>query len=240
MKNKVQRETFRRNSGMKQLFLFAIVFLPCMFVGFSGCSGKHPEEIRVACVGDSITYGEGLRDRVVSNYPAQLQKMLGNRWDVRNFGVSNTGILRKGDVPYWDKYEFKAAQGFNPNIVIIMLGTNDIKPENWKYKKDFIADYKSMITQFKALPSKPVVIVCSPVPLFKVIAGLNNALVKDALFPRIHNVASDEAVQFVDLYSVFEDRRSLFPDGIHPDNEGAGLIAQELYQVLISWKKAHK
>ena len=96
-------------------------------------------KIRLACVGDSITYGSGLSEREVNSYPAVLQKLLGEGYDVKNFGVSGATLLKSGDKPYWKQSEFKSATAFNPNIVVIKLGTNDTKPQNWSHKEEFAA-----------------------------------------------------------------------------------------------------
>ena len=83
------------------------------------------DTIRIACVGDSITYGAGIKDRKNMNYPVQLGKMLGQKYEVKNFGNSGSTMLKKGDKPFWKQREYKAALDFNPNIVVIKLGTND-------------------------------------------------------------------------------------------------------------------
>ena len=58
---------------------------------------------RVACVGDSITYGSGIADRAHDSYPAQLEQILkqyDTAWEVDNFGVSGATLLTNGDLPY--------------------------------------------------------------------------------------------------------------------------------------------
>jgi len=90
-------------------------------------STLHAEDvIRIACVGDSITYGAGIKGRVTKSYPAQLQELLGATYNVGNFGVSGRTLLKKGDKPYWENKAYKNALDFKPDIVIIKLGTNDI------------------------------------------------------------------------------------------------------------------
>src|SRR4051812_7771397 len=91
---------------------------------------KPDGKIKVACVGDSITFGAGIKDRDKNSYPAQLQGLLGSGYEVKNFGVSGATLLKEGDKPYWKEKAFEAAKKFEPNIVIIKLGTNDSKPQN--------------------------------------------------------------------------------------------------------------
>jgi lysophospholipase L1-like esterase len=90
--------------------------------------------IKVACVGDSITHGAGVEEREKNNYPKQLGELLGNRFEVRNFGRSGATLSRVGDLPYASTDEFKAAIAWQPDMVIIKLGTNDTKPRTGKTK----------------------------------------------------------------------------------------------------------
>src|SRR5271168_4090727 len=104
------------------------------------------DPIRVACVGDSITFGAGVTKGWP--YPAQLGRMLGSGYDVRNFGVSGATLLRAGDKPYDKQKAFPAALAFKPDIVILMLGTNDTKPQNWgPHAAEFDADYRWLVGQ---------------------------------------------------------------------------------------------
>ena len=112
----------------------------------------------VACVGDSITYGAGISNRTYNSYPAQLGRMLqkfDSRWGTRNFGVSGATLLRNGDLPYIRQGAYSQALAAEPDAVIIKLGTNDSKPQNWALKEDFISDYLFLIDSFAELPSKP-------------------------------------------------------------------------------------
>ena len=124
--------------------------------------GEYGETIRVACVGDSITYGASIKDRANNNYPVVLGRSLGQGFVVRNFGVSGATLLKKGDFSYWGRPEFGLATQFNPHVVVIKLGTNDTKPQNWKHADDYTVDYEAMIDHFAALPAKPKIWLCSP------------------------------------------------------------------------------
>jgi lysophospholipase L1-like esterase len=142
-----------------------------LFVVLVVCGAAETVHARlVACVGDSITYGSGISDRTKDSYPAQLQGILQQydlAWEVRNFGVSGATLLSKGDKPYIRETAYSDARASNPDIVIIKLGTNDSKPQNWQYKADFVTDYENMIDAFRTLPSRPQVWICRPVPAVK-------------------------------------------------------------------------
>ena len=90
------------------------------------CSAVHAKPqnkptIRVACVCNSITYGTGIEDREHFSYPVQLQKMLGDKYVVGNFGKPGATLLRHGHRPYFEQNEFKEAMRFKGDIVVIHL-----------------------------------------------------------------------------------------------------------------------
>ena len=85
--------------------------------------------IRVACVGDSITFGAGIKDRKNNSYPVQLGKILGDGWEVINCGVSARTMLKKGDFPYWNERAFTDVLSFNPNTIIITYHVTITKKE---------------------------------------------------------------------------------------------------------------
>jgi acyl-CoA thioesterase-1 len=190
----------------------------------------------VACVGDSITYGAGIANRARDSYPAQLQQILRQYdalWEVQNFGVSGATLLSKGDLPYVRQTAFGNAQACNPDIVIIKLGTNDSKPQNWQYKGEFISDYEKMIDVFRSLPSQPQVWICKPVPAFYVSFSIRPEVIHDEILPMIDQISREKNAPVIDLYAALADYGSLFPDGIHPNAEGAGLMAQTIAPCLL-------
>jgi lysophospholipase L1-like esterase/pimeloyl-ACP methyl ester carboxylesterase len=187
---------------------------------------------RVACVGASITFGAGLSERESNCYPARLQAILGNDWDVRNFGVNGRTMLKNGDYPYWDNQAFKDACNFNPDVVVIDLGGNDSKSQNWRFKAEFASDARAMISAFRALPAHPRVIVCVPMPAFKVMWGIDDEVITRQLTPMLRQVAYEEGVELVDLHTAFIDKEAWFPDNIHPNKEGAALMARVIGSVI--------
>lgn len=147
--------------------------LPLLLLSLSLALTSHADPIRIACVGDSITFGAAVKDRGKNCYPAVLQRSLGDGYQVRNFGVNGATMLKKGDKPYWNLKAYKDALAFNPQIVFIKLGTNDSKPQNWKHKADYGKDYAEMIDSFLALEAKPRVILLLPVPAVELKWGIN-------------------------------------------------------------------
>lgn len=193
--------------------------------------GKYKAPIRLACVGDSITAGVGAGRG--KSWPDQVRGMLGEKWNVKNFGVSAKTLMNSGDGPYQKHGAFKNAKGFNPDVVVIMLGTNDTKPQNWKhFKKDFEADYKDMAKQFAELPAKPRIFVCYPPYVAKKGNwGINEPNVLEEI-PVIAKVAKDMKLGVVDVHGATNGKDALFPDNVHPNADGARLIAAAVYKSL--------
>lgn len=187
------------------------------------------QKIKVACIGNSITEGHGLGD---STYPAHLQRLLGDKYEVRNFGRGGRTLLKKGDYPYWNETTFTDAKSWEPNIVIIKLGTNDSKPHNWKYGNEFYADYAAFVNEFRQLASKPKIYVCHPVPVFKDNFGIREAVVKDEIIPIVKKLAKAEKLKVIDLYTALKPYGSHFPDGVHPDKVGATIMANTIYKAI--------
>jgi len=186
--------------------------------------------IRVACVGDSITQGAGTKPG--KSYPSQLQAILGDKWQVKNFGVGGRTLLKKGDHPYWVEKAFKNAQDFKPNVVIIMLGTNDTKPQNWAHRDEFYADYKELVETFKNLPGKPRVFICLPCPVPE--PGNYDITEKNVRLeiPWIRQLAAEEKVGLIDMHAPLAGKPELLPDHVHPNVAGAAILAQTAADAL--------
>lgn len=193
--------------------------------------------IRVACVGDSITQGYGLSPD--KTYPNQLQEMLGAGWNVNNFGVSGRTLLKKGDSPYWKEPAYQKALKSEPDVVIIMLGTNDAKPQNWMHKAEFAADYIELVKSFQALPSKPRIYACRPCP----VPGSGNFDITEkpvkAQIKVIDEIVKELGLGMIDMYGALDDKPELLPDQVHPNVEGANEMAKTAYKALTG-KKATK
>ena len=192
----------------------------------------YTETIRVACIGDSITFGHGVHDRRTNCYPAVLGRLLGEKFHVRNFGVSAATLLKKGDKPYWKLRAFKLATDFAPHALVIKLGTNDSKPQNWRHKAEFAADLRAMIDHFAKLPSHPRIWLCLPVPVYRTRWGINEETVKGKIIPIIKQVAAEASLPTIDLHAALSGHPELFPDNIHPNAAGAALMAQAVHAAL--------
>lgn len=217
-----------------RVILFLLTFFVLVATGFAQTidPSKYSAPIKVACIGNSITYGSGIDNRPLNSYPAQLQRMLGDKWVVRNFGVGGRTMLKKGDRPFWKEEAYTQAKEFLPDVVIIKLGTNDTKPMNWKFGSEFYTDYKAMVRELKALSSHPQIFVCKPVPAYAIQWGINDSIIVHGVIPTVEKLAKEEKLQVIDLYAPLSGKTELFPDHIHPNPEGAGLMAKTIYKVL--------
>ena len=225
---------------------------------------QAPKEgaVRVACLGNSITDGFGIDMASAYGYPAMLQKKLGDGYWVRNFGVSSRTMLNKGDWPYMNEPAWRDALDFKPEIVIIKLGTNDSKPENWQYNAEFKQDLEQMIFTLRpdlkqyadmpakkaqkamakalakaaksgATPAKPQIYLCTPIPAFKSTWNINDSVIVNGVIPIQQEVALKYGLEVIDLHTLFaNDGDKVLPDGIHPDAKGAARMADIIADAL--------
>ena len=191
---------------------------------------------RVLCIGDSITFGYGVRyTRWKDSYPAKLEKLLGPSYQVLNYGISGATLQDEGDKPYSKRF-LKAARKTNPEICILMLGTNDSKPQNWNAER-YEKELERRITEIKSFPSSPMIHLMIPPAAFgtdskPALYGIRDDIIRDNISSIIKRQARLRNVGLVDLYEITEDHPELFADGIHPNANGNKVIAQFIYEVL--------
>ena len=195
-----------------------------------------PNAVKVACIGDSITDGHGIDLREANGYPAQLQRMLGKGYNVKNFGISARTVMNSGDLPYMNEPYWQDALAFNPDIVIIKLGTNDSKSYNWTpdKKKGFEKDLTTMVKTLKALPSSPKIYLCKPIPAFKDSWTISEKVITEEIDPIIEKVVKKENLAgVIDLHTPFEGQADLIQeDGIHPNSAGVRKLAETVAKVI--------
>ena len=195
--------------------------------------GPKEDAVRVACIGNSITDGYGIGMSPVNGYPAVLQKKLGEGYLVKNFGVSARTMMNKGDLPYMNELAWRDAKAFNPNIVVIKLGTNDSKTHNWVHGADeYRQSMQAMIDTLKALPSKPKIYLCSPIPAFKDSWTISDSVIVNGEMPIIKKLAKKNKCQFVDLHTSYTYGDMMLKDGIHPNAKGAEKMADIIFDAI--------
>ena len=184
------------------------------------------DKVRVACVGDSITGG--------TEYPADLWMLLGStNYTVGNFGVGGSTAALDSWNPYINNSAFQEAKEFQPNIVIIMLGTNDANPLIRPNNGSFVNDYVKLVEEFQVLSSKPNIYLVKPPPIFCNGTTPSAEYFRDNVIPTIEQVANQTNLPIIDVYSALANYSEFFRDGVHPDEQGAILIANEIYKAIL-------
>ena len=222
--------------GIREDFLYKSEMQNELTSWLRSFKAPRKDAVRVACIGNSITFGAGIKNRSRDSYPSVLARMLGDSYWVKNFGVSARTMLNKGDHPYMNEPAYKNALAFNPNIVVIKLGTNDSKSFNWKYKADFMKDAQTMIDAFKGLPSQPKIYLCYPSKAYLTGDGINDDIISKEIIPMIKKLAKKNNLFVIDLHTAMDGMPELFPDRIHPNEKGAQVMAKAVYQSISALK----
>lgn len=210
---------------IKKSILFVLFLIPTLLFA---------ERTKVACVGNSVTYGYKIDDRAFT-YPAQLQQLLSNTYRVENFGHSGATLLQKGHNPYRKLKVFEQALAFEPDIVVIHLGLNDTDPRNWpKFRDDFTRDYIDLIRSFQEKNPATKVWICRMTPIFSWHPRFKSStrVWYEQVQQEIERVAAVTRVPLIDLNRPLYNRPDLFPDALHPTTEGAGIIARTVYGAI--------
>lgn len=196
------------------LLLIALAHLPALAI------------TKIACVGNSITYGYGI-DSWTQSYPTRLQQALGTTdYTVSNFGFSGQTMLKNTSESYWIRNTFTNARDFLPNIVVVELGTNDSKPDYWYKQQDaFTADYKAFIDTFTVLSSKPTLWITLAPYANNADWKILDTSITLRINPAILQVGLDKGVNIIDLHTLFNNRTWLLEDSVHPNVVGAEALA---------------
>ena len=212
---------------MKKTLLMLMLVLPLF--------AAAQEKIKVACMGNSVTYGMTHKNPAETSYPTQLQQMLGEEYDVRNFGHSGATLISKGYRPYINLPEYKAALDFAPDIAIIHLGLNDTDPRCWpNYRDDFYGDYMNIVKALRDVNPKVEVYICRMTPIFHWHRRFKSGT-RDWYWQIqnvIENIAKYEDFELIDLSRYLYNRPDLMPDALHPNEQGAGIIAKQVYAAM--------
>ena len=212
----------------------------------TGEGAVAPGPLRVACLGDSITFGSAMGegvDRRLAAWPAQLGAMLGDGHEVRNFGVGGTTLLRAADAPYVGTDAWREALAWAPDLAVVLLGTNDScagpARDNWQHAADLAEDAAALAEELLEAGVRRV-LLCGPTAMQVDHPGLSEARIADltARAPHLDEVraalvevaASRPAVEALDLGRVLRPGQTT--DGVHPTPFGAEAIALVLVRVL--------
>lgn len=186
--------------------------------------------LRVACIGDSITFGAFLPNRDVTSYPARLQALSDGRLATTNLGASGHTLIKAGKLSWWNSPALAQAVEFQPEAVVIMLGTCDVvEPEKLA---GYETDLHALVDYFSALPSAPCIWLATPPPIPTVRQWKLNWRLNYHVIPAILRVAQTRRIPVIDVNAALHGRADLFPDHLHPDAEGASIIAHAVWDAL--------
>lgn len=191
-----------------------------------------PSPLRIACVGASITFGLGLPNRRENCYPAMLGRLMGDGYEVRNFGYAGATAGRHSKEPYWRTPSMTSAERFEPERVVIALGTNDAQHQYLKWLDGFEQDLADLALHFAELPTAPAVLLVLPPPVFEPLAEIAIDSLDNSVRPAVQTVGEKLGLPLIDGYTPFKDREDLFPDNLHPNVEGARILAETVFEAV--------
>lgn len=215
---------------MNRVFLTLLISL---IFAISCCNESEP--IRVACIGDSITFGSNIEDREANSYPVQLGDLLGEEYIVKNFGVSGATLLFEGNKPYVETKAFAAMMEFKPEIAFIMLGTNDSKPINMELlEENYIDDYNSLIDSILTISPECKIITMTPPAAHNAsnrMGGIDDKIITKSIIPKVRQISYDRKLDILDMHPMFIDYEYvMMPDSVHPSAIGATRVAKRVYE----------
>ena len=217
---------------MKRFLVAIQIFLATATVVVAG-----PGPVKVACIGDSITYGYGTEDRDTQSYPAQLQTLLGEGYLVGNFGKNGATLIRRAFRPYFDQEEFREAMDFAGDICVIHLGVNDTDPRSWpNYRDDFVGDYLALIDSCRQANPDARILIALLSPLadrhHRFMSGTKQW--HEDIQEAIKVVAKTAGCELIDFHTPLYPYPWHIPDAIHPDEVGYRMLARTVYSAITS------
>ncbi len=195
---------------------------------------EEQNRIRVACIGDSITYGSGVEgeDYENSTWEYFLQQKLGERYEVLNYGIGGRTLQKEGDYPYSEFEFYNISHEIQAEIYIIMLGTNDSKPFNWNFAR-YKAQLPPFVEGYKEHANHPRVILMAPSKCFADACDISNGPVEKEIHPFILEYAKESGTECIDLYVYSEHHPEWFVDGVHPNVKGNQAFAKRIFEQIV-------
>ena len=203
----------------------------------------HPEKAdmkkrRIACIGDSITFGAGvMKTRKKDAWTCVWNRMLGHDFQVLNYGVSGATLQKEGDFPYHQVGFLKRLYKSQPELILLMLGTNDAKPYNWNEKR-FIREYEVLLRDLMETGWMHRLVLMTPPKAFPDektgITGydIDPGPIEGSIRQSVHSLGERYGLQVIDLFALTEDHPEYFDDGVHPNTEGNRVIAGYLKEEI--------
>ena len=188
-------------------------------------------KINVACIGDSLTRGAGVRGKRELTWEYYLNQILGDKYQIINCGISGCTLQKQGDCPYVKSALYPYSRDLKAEIYLIMLGSNDTKPQNWN-EENYKTQLKEFISGYISLDNHPRVIVMIPTECFpdkrtgKVAFNIGKDIIDNYLPDIIRKTAEDLDIEVIDLLGPTKGHEEWYADGVHPNGEGNLHIAE--------------
>ncbi len=198
------------------------------------------EKLRIACIGDSITQGTGVDDKENDSYPAQLQKLLGEDYVVGNFGKGSSYVLKadskfntsykdRPQLSYKNTAQYSESLAFEPDVVVIMLGTNDMRHMvSDAAKAEFKDTLAELVKSYAELSSVQRVYLCTNIHALS--SSMAEQLSSGEMGRLVKETSEAAGCGFIDVNSITFDFMSVYmnttADRLHPGKEGYAEIAR--------------
>lgn len=194
------------------------------------------EGIKVACVGDSLTYGTTLLNRRVESYPSRLAKLLGKDFDVLNLGFSGHALSKKSEKCLLNTPVIELLESYAPDYVLLLIGTNDARLKNFSTDDEFAANYKLLVSTIMNLPSSPKLIAMT-CPMVYAENDPRSADFSTEILARLVQVQRAilnlQKISYVDLYNITQGKTTLYSDDkLHFNAKGAKFLAHKMYTII--------
>ena len=181
-------------------------------------------KIKIACVGDSITEGWASSNPDLRSYPAVLGRLLGEKYEVKNYGIGGATLMRCSDSPYREKWGYINSTEDKPDVVLLMLGTNDgDRDYNIRRLGGFYADYVSMINEYKQIGAEVIVMTCP-----ELFCSVHNENIRKIVEWQ-KEAAQRCGCELIDINEYSHTRPYCFPDHVHCDDSGYATMAMYIY-----------
>lgn len=193
--------------------------------------------VRIVTIGNSITAGYSNTSPYWA-WPAQMGRMLGPDYEVRNYAVSGTTMNIHVNSSFRNTGNYPKAKAANPDILVIAHGTNDAHVGWWKeWGHLFCDDYKSMVASFRDGGRNPILYCTLAPPVFGRSRADQNKNIEQEVIPRVKQVAAEVGATTIDFHTPFVGRNACFPDNVHPSDPTAEQMAEIVKSAILPQQK---
>ncbi len=205
------------------------------------------KKIKIAFIGDSITQGTGTTNQSADGYPGQFSAMLdSSKYTVGNFGKASAytlaadskyNVKTDASLSYKNTQQYKNSVAFAPDVVVIMLGVNDMRSLTCdEAKSEFVSALAALALEYKAMESVQRVYIATAIKIPNKIAI---APIADGLLQELQREAAEQAeVAVIDMFSITYEYMNVMmhttSDRLHPNKPIYNVMANVMYSHLFA------